>query len=75
MKLEDNHRNRNTIPKRDEVSFTLKILLGLEYQQENVPSDYGELSDLAIVLQNQYWAAKVSMGHSMEHVVCRLDNV
>lgn len=74
-KLEDNHRNRNTIPKHDEISCTLKMMLDLEYKQENVPIDYGELSNLAIILQNQYKATKLHVGQHRERVVSRLEDV
>ncbi|XP_057375585.1 HAUS augmin-like complex subunit 3 [Daphnia carinata] len=75
VKLEDNHRNRNTIPKHDEISCTLKMMLGLEYKQENVPIDYGELSHLAILLENQYNVTKLHVGQHRERVVSRLKDV
>ncbi|KAI9553868.1 hypothetical protein GHT06_019138 [Daphnia sinensis] len=74
-KLEDNHRNRNTIPKHDEISCTLKMMLDLEHKQENVPIDYGELSNLAMLLQNQYKATKLHVGQHRERVVSRLQDV
>lgn len=51
------------------------MMLDLEYKQENVPIDYGELSNLAIILQNQYKATKLHVGQHRERVVSRLEDV
>ncbi|EFX65599.1 hypothetical protein DAPPUDRAFT_229597 [Daphnia pulex] len=69
--LEKSLHNRNTIPRHDEASCSMKTILGLQYTQEcgQDPWDYSELNNLAVILKNHFEEAKSILGQLSRIVI------
>jgi hypothetical protein len=69
--VERSLQNRNTIPRHDEVSCSLKTILGLNFKQEcrQHPSDYTELNNMAVILKNKFEVAKSDLDQLSSSVI------
>ena len=73
--LEKSLKNRNTIPRNDEVSCSLTKILGLEFGPKNIPGNYEDLSNLSNTLQKQFDAAKLNFSHLNKTAVSQQKNL